>query len=248
MKSRIFLMVIFAALMMSCSDSKDKGSLELVIKLKYGDKDLQMFTDYTYPTGQKITFSRFSFYMHNLQLKNATETKNVMDIDYLNLTNAFTGAANVAKGFSYVIPDIEEGTYNALTFSIGVPAVDNNKTPAAFSSDNILSNQAEYWGDWKSYIFSRTEGQIDFDGDGIMEESFALHTGANAAYRTLEFPIATEIKANSKTTHTLIIDLKKQFGTTTYYDIVNAPQIHSSSQTSEVKQLIDNLVTGFTMQ
>jgi hypothetical protein len=248
MKSKIFLMVILAALIMSCGDSKDKGSMELLIKLKYGDKDLQMFTDYAYPTGQKITFSRFSFYMSQVQLKNASGTKNILDIDYLSLTNAFTGSANAAKGFSYVIPDIEEGSYSSLTFSIGVPAVDNNKTPAAFSSDNILSNQAEYWGDWKSYIFSRTEGQIDFDGDGIMEESFALHTGANVAFRTLEFPITTEIKANGTAKHTLIIDLKKQFGSAPYYDIVKSPQIHSSSQTTEVKQLIDNLVTGFTMQ
>lgn len=250
MCSRIFLMMLCFTFTFSCKKEPDtkKGSLVLLVKLKYGDKDLVMFDDYAYPTGQKMTFTRFSFFLSQFQLKSAAGYKEVLDIDYLNLTNSFTGAANAAKGFAYEIPDIDPGQYLGIKFNLGVPKESNDKTPAAYGNDNVLSNQAEYWGDWKSYIFTRTEGQIDLDGDGSLEESFALHTGANAALRTVEFPIATEITADGKTVVTMTIDIKKQFGPNPYYDIVNSPQIHSPTQSAQVKNLIDNLTGAIILQ
>ncbi len=250
MNPKFFLMLFCLAITFSCKDETDtsKGSLVLLFKLKYGDKDLVMFDDYNYPTGQKLIFSRFSFFLSQFQLKRNTTYKQVLDIDYLNLTNAFTGAENAKKGFTYEIPNIDPGQFTSIKFNLGVPKEYNDKTPASFGSDNVLSKQAEYWGDWKSYIFTRTEGQIDLDGDGSLEESFALHTGANAALRTVEFPITKEITSGGKTTLTVTIDVKKQFGANPYYDIINSPQIHSSVQTAEVKSLIDNLTSAISIQ
>jgi hypothetical protein len=251
MYSRMFILLLCLTVLFSCKDDEPmtkKGSLVLLIKLKYGDRDLVMFEDYNYPSGQKMIFSRFSFFLSQVKLKSASGFKDVLDIDYLNLTNSFTGAANAAKGFSYEIPDIDPGQYTGIKFNVGVPKELNDKTPASFDNDQVLSNQAEYWGDWKSYIFTRTEGQIDLDGDGILEESFALHTGANAAFRTLEFPVSTEITSDGKTMLTMTIDIKKEFGQNPYYDIVNTPQIHSTTQAAQVKTLIDNLTTAISVQ
>ncbi len=242
------LITLFSA---SCGEKtilSKTGTVNLLWKLKYGDKDLVMFDNYNYPTGQKLFFSKFGFFISELSLKNTSGYKQYVDVDYINLTNSFTGAANAAKGHNYAISKVDIGQYSSLKFNIGVPKESNDKTPANFSSSNVLSNQSEYWGDWRSYIFTRTEGQIDLDGDGTIEESFGLHTGSNAALKSFEFPISKELTSDGSITITIDIDLKKQFGESPYYNIVNSPQIHSMSQSALVKELSDNLAKGILIR
>ena len=157
-------------------DDNTNGTVELVFKLKYGNETLQMFNNYTYPeTGQKLFFSRFSFFLSQVALSDGTTFTDIHDLSYHTLTNSHTGATNAAKGYSYSIADVKPGTYKTLKFGLGVPEESNNKTPAAFPSSHVLSQQAEYWSTWSSYVFTKTEGQIDFNNDGTPEEGFALH-------------------------------------------------------------------------
>jgi hypothetical protein len=241
-----FLLIIFTSLSCDpedCCDSSVTGDLKVNFKLKYDGKDLKMFDDYTYPTGEKFHFSRFSFFTSDIKLKNSNNgLVDILDIEYHNLTNSFTGNNS---GYSFVINDVVEGEYKSIQFGLGVPADDNGKTPSAFSSDNVLSNQSEYWGDWKSYIFTRTEGMIDLDKDGSKETGFSLHTGANDAYRTIELPIATKIEINKQSEITIEIDLRKEFGDNPIYNIKENPQIHSRLQQPFVIELIDNLKSAF---
>lgn len=245
--SLIITTVLFS---MGCEDteSPQQGNLTINFKLKYGQEPLAMFEPYTYPTGQKMIFSRFSFYMGNTELKNNSGFKPIEEISYHNLTISHTGLNSASKGYDYTISGIQPGDYTALKFSLGVPKYLNDKTPADFSNDQILSNQAEYWSGWKSYVFTKTEGQIDFDGDGITESGFALHTGANDALRTIELPANIKIEDGKTSQLTVVIDVKKGFGNNPVYDIEANPQIHSLSQTPFVKQLVDNLMTAFSIQ
>ncbi|MBK8700586.1 MAG: hypothetical protein IPN29_14070 [Saprospiraceae bacterium] len=246
---KLFIALILTTLMLaSCGDDpvvQDNGKLNLNFKLKYGDQTLVMFDNYTYPDGKKLYFSRFSFFLSEIQLKGSAGYTQIHDISYHNLTNSHTGAANAALGYKYNMDGIKPGTYSAIKFSLGVPKASNDKTPADYDNNHILSNQAEYWGAWKSFIFTRTEGQIDLDGDGVTETGFGLHTGANEAFRTIELPASLTITENGTATLTIEIDLKKEFGTNPVYDIESNPQIHSMSQAPQVKELIDNLITGF---
>jgi hypothetical protein len=243
--NKFIYLFIFLLFITSCKDEsiqKDSGTLTLLFKLKYGEKDLVMFDSYYYPvTNQKLIFNKFSFYLSDLELKSSIGYTKYLDIDYLNLTNAFSTPATSAKGFAYKIEDIGVGAYSSIKFNLGVPKINNDKTPASYSSSNILSNQSEYWIDWKSYIFTRTEGQIDLDNDGSTETGLALHTGGNAALRTIEFPISKTLDKDGNITLEVVIDLKKQFGENKIYDIENDPQIHSATQVTQVKELIDNL-------
>lgn len=94
----------------------------------------------------------------------------------------------------------------------------------------------------------QNRGLIDLDGDGTLESGYALHTGANEALRTIELPVNLNIEEGKESTLNIIIDLKKEFGSNPVYDIVTNPQIHSISQAPQVKQLIDNLATAFSVQ
>lgn len=224
------------------------GDLKLKFKLRYGDQTLVMFDNYTYPSGQKMTFSRFSFFLADVKLKNASGSVGIHDISYHNLTNSHTGAIQAANGYDYTIGGVKPGSYNSIQFTLGVPKASNDKTPADFSNDHVLSNQAEYWSGWKSYVFTKTEGLIDLDGDGTLESGYALHTGANESLRTIELPANIVIEEGKEEGLTIIIDVKKEFGSNPVYDIETNPQIHSLSQMPFVKQLIDNLTTAFSVE
>lgn len=245
------VILVLPIFFLGCNDDDPiagSGDLKLKFKLRYGDQTLVMFDNYTYPSGQKMTFSRFSFFLADVKLKNASGSVGIHDISYHNLTNSHTGATQAANGYDYTIGGVKPGSYNSIQFTLGVPKASNDKTPADFSNDHVLSNQAEYWSGWKSYVFTKTEGLIDLDGDGTLESGYALHTGANESLRTIELPANIVIEEDKETGLTIIIDVKKEFGSNPVYDIETNPQIHSLSQMPFVKQLIDNLTTAFSVE
>lgn len=244
---KLFLLVLLGSFL-SCSDSDDEetSTLNVEFKLTYDGLPLTMFTNYTYPSGEVFYFSRFSFFTSDIKLKNSSGNYiDILDVRYNNLTNSHTGAGN---SYNFDIDDIKNGTYSAIKFGLGVPPSANAKTPANYDADHPLSNQSEYWGGWLSYIFTRTEGNIDFDDNGIPETGFALHTGADNAYRTIELPATITISPDQKAQLTIEIDLKKEFGVNPIYDIKLNPQIHSLDQQPQVIELIDNLVEGFSIK
>ncbi|MBK7221977.1 MAG: hypothetical protein IPH94_11830 [Saprospiraceae bacterium] len=245
------ILMVLPILFLGCDDDDPiagSGDLKLKFKLRYGDQTLVMFEPYTYPTGQKMTFSRFSFFLADVKLKNASGSTSIHDISYHNLTNSHTGASSAANGYDYTIGGVKPGAYTSIQFTLGVPKASNDKTPDDFSNDHVLSNQAEYWSGWKSYVFTTTEGLIDLDGDGTLAEGYALHTGANESLRTVELPASIVIEEGKEAGLTILVDIKKEFGSNPIYDIETNPQIHSLSQMPFVKQLIDNLATAFSVE
>lgn len=244
MKKLFFLALLVFSL--SCNDDEGKGNLKVNVQLTYGSEPLKMFEEYTYPTGESFFFSRFSFFTSKINLTDENGKANeILDIAYHDLTNSHSGNQ---YGYSFTIGDVPTGSYNKLSFGLGVAPEFNAKTPADYDSDNILSNQSEYWGGWQSYIFTRTEGKIDLDGDGTKETGFALHTGADAAYRTISFDKSMAIEDGKTQEITLVVDLKKSLGVDNIYDIKSNPQIHSLSQQPFVIELIDNLKTSFAIK
>lgn len=244
---KLLLFVFCACMILNCKDEnlKNEATVNLIFKLKYGGEPLVMFSDYQYPTGEKLFFNRFSFFTSEVQLGNGSGFQQIEDIAYHNLTNSHTSKDLALKGLSFAIPNVIKDNYKSLKFSIGVPKADNDKTPAKFN-EKPLSDQAEYWGDWKSYIFSRTEGQFDSNGDGVVDEDFSLHTGANEAFKTIELPINLNLKDAEEGTIVVEIDVKKQFGISKTYDIKANPSIHSRSQLAQTLELANNLSIAFS--
>jgi hypothetical protein len=241
------LFVLFFSLS-GCGKDSETGTINLNIKLKYGASDLIMLNKYDYPLyGYPITYNRFSLFMSEITVNGTDGNRQVEDIAYVDLSNAHSTKELASKGYDLSIKDVPVGSYSGMTFAIGVPPLSNSKTPASFK-EKPLSDQAEYWGDWQSYIFSRTEGQMDKDKDGKYESTFSLHTGSNAAFRTLRLSKPIVISTNGITTINLEIDLAKQFSGSKVYDINANPQIHSNTQGAQVAELIDNLIKAFSIK
>ena len=240
---RLLVLLLFGMTILSCNKD-EKGDLVLRFKLKYGSDDLRMFETYSYPmTGEALTFTKVAFYISDIRVTNGQKSTDLKDIDFIDFTTSHTAPA-ASNGFEYRLKDVAAGNYNSFSFNIGVPASLNSKEPKDFPSSNVLSNPAEYWTAWKSYIFMRNEGRIDLDNDGTTESSFALHIGGDAALIPIILNRNFNIDDKATTSLDITIDMEKLFNGQSLYDIRAARQIHSLSQMPFILQLSENIRTG----
>ncbi len=239
--------LVFGFLILGMSScKKDTVDVQVNFKLTYDGEALIMLKKYQYPNGKSIIFNRFSFFLSDVNLTGDGNSKTSEGAEMLNFTNVNSSVSTAQNGLSFTLKNVEQGTYTNFSFCVGVPADLNAKKPSDFGNDSDLSTISEYWEPWKSFIFSRTEGFIDLDGDGTEEKGFALHTGGDAALICLDaadnFTVTEE-----ENTITINIDLKKLFGDSKIYDIAANPQIHSLSQTPQVEELAGNLAKAFSL-
>jgi hypothetical protein len=242
----IFIGILFGVLgLSSCEKEEDKGgNVNLRFKLMYGAVPLEMFKQYNYPvSNDKFFMTRLSFFINEIKLKSSTSEVLLKDIDYINLTNAYTGGVP-ANGFEYEIKGVKSGNYTSLDFGIGVPSASNNKLPKDFPANSLLSNTAEYWSSWKSYIFFRPEGKIGLEGSNVLDTDFALHLGANEAYRNFKLNKTVSVKDGSTANVDITIDMEKFFNGKSLHDINETHQIHSLFQMPLIVKLADNLETA----
>ncbi|NNF34078.1 MAG: hypothetical protein HKN68_08220 [Saprospiraceae bacterium] len=226
----------------SCSDDPI-AEAEVRFRLRYEDKPLVAFEEVSYPDGKSLYVTRVSFFIEDFTLM-GEEPQTVFDLDYFTLTDDHLTAAAAMEGTMVYRGELEPRDYTTR-FSIGINPTDNAKVPADFPSSNVLSNAAEYWAGWKSYVFAKVEGFIDLDGDGDEETGFALHLGGDDAYRTITTTGNISLDEDRSVMY-VDIQLEKLFmNNGVMYDIAANPQIHSPEQNPIVIVLSDNLVTCF---
>lgn len=252
MKKSIPILLLLTVALLGCGDKEtaQTGTLNLNFRLQYDGMPLVMFDRYQYPNGMEFFFTKFSFYLSNLSIKQADNTTiDLKDIDFLNLTNDHETAINAASGTSYTLEKVPVGAYQNLIFNIGVPTDMNSQKPSTYPSDHPLSDTGEYWDSWKSYIFSKTEGKLDTDGDGQAELGLAYHIGSDETLRQLDFQKNFNIQSDQTTTVVITIEMKRMFDDgTTIFDPLQTAQIHSLTQLSEANTLADNLKQSFVVE
>lgn len=244
------LSVLFALLsiciMTSCGDDApvNDGQLKINFALEYDGEPVVLLDEYTYPDGRKINFTRFSFYMSTLELVDAQGPTDLVDVDYIDMSDDLGNKADSERGTDYIITDVNEGDYEQLRMNFGVYPSANAMEPADFPTDNPLSKAGEYWSGWNSYIFVKIEGNADLDNDGTLEnlEGISLHIGADETLRPVFIEKQLEIRDGEVEELKLVIDLKDLFiQDGDIYDIEETPQIHSLSQTAKAVLLSQNL-------
>lgn len=217
------------------------GTLEFNIKLQYQGQPLVIFNDYNYPDGRKMNFTRVSFYTSEMKLN---ETP-INEVEFHNLTNSHSNLELANQGYFWSLENVPTGTYDNLSFNIGVPEALNNRDPGEFPSGHPLAKPAENWFSWMSYIFLKVEGNIDLNNDGDSETGIALHTGSNEALRRLTIDYPIQVNENENTKINLIFDLYQLFdGPTGLFPIDEYPQIHSLTQLEGVLELSNNLINS----
>jgi hypothetical protein len=246
---KYIFVLLGVVLFFSCEKEDKKGNLDLVFFLEYGGKPLVIFDTFVYPTeNYQLKFSKIAAYFSDISIRNSEGSNKLLkDIDFLDFSNAHT-QSNQNKGFTYTLKGVEAGNYSALSLAMGVPSNLNAKEPKDFSAGSLLSSSANYWTAWKSYIFMRTEGNIDFDNDGDMEDTFTLHTGGDEAYVPFSFNHIFTVRDNETTTIKIVIDVEKYFNGTKLYDIKTNSSIHSLEHKPAIVTLSENLKTAVSIR
>jgi len=138
------------------------------------------------------------------------------EIQFIDLTKSHNSQADSEIGTAMSFSNVPVGTYNQLSFGVGVP-VDLNKTnPSDYSTTHPLGadNSGEYWEAWDSYIFAKFEGQLDTNGDGFDGDdiSFAYHTGGwPELYEEVEFDNNLVLSAGETTDLVFELDIQQLF-------------------------------------
>ena len=245
MKKYFYYFLALSLFLVSCGDDDAiTDNVQMNFQLEFEDEPLVMFEDVTYVTGEKMRFSRVSFFISDVAVTGDDGTTTVIrEADYIDLTNSHADVVSAENGLDYSIEDLELDAYTSLSFNIGLTADQNTTVPADHSSDNILSRSAEFWSSWGSYVFVKLEGEIDKDNNGVYDagETFSLHMGTDAVMRDISF------NSNSGEKLNISLDLMTVFNNNgVTYDLINKPMIHTLTPETMISLdlLAGNLISG----
>ena len=211
--------LFFALVTLICSSSSCKpdpvpapvevknGVMSLTFKPTYGSKPLTINKIYDY-NGKKVRFTKWQFLINNAcfvkDARNPVNTcGNENSVALVDLTTLDDSLKSV-NGYKITLNSLPVGSFQSFNFTVGLGPLLNDKLPKDFPSSNPLSDGANYWIDWKSFIFSKLEGLMDKDGDGKFETGFTLHTGGRT--NTFVAGFWTDFQVDEKGTTNLNMD------------------------------------------
>ena len=240
----ISLFTLLGLVILFSSCGKDRGDLDLNFKLTYDGEPMVMFQEYTYPSGEKFTLNRVSFYVSNIAL----DGNILKEVEYFDLSDSHNTLAGATDGLTYSFKDLPAESYANVKFSLGVSPENNAMTPADFENSNALSRAGEYWNGWESYVFMKMEGVLDHDGDGATDSGIALHVGGDENFANLTFPKPITISPDELATAEFTIDLKRAFENNgNLYDLKTNSALHSKEfHLDFMKQIMTGVASTMT--
>jgi hypothetical protein len=236
-KHGYFLTLLFLLSFFGCEKDKEKVNFTITFRALYDGQPLERYK--TYPYGNRtINFSRFSTYLSNIEAVNSDGAEEVSEIEYVEFTNDTVKQSVIKRTFS-----APAGDYSALRMGFGVAPGLNKKRPSDFDTKHPLYLENEYWIGWKSYIFTKIEGNYDANGDGTPETALTYHCGDDQVFFTADILSNFTVDANGNIT--VDFDLKKAFtfeGQLLDLEVTaNRNTSHSASNLTLGKKMIQNL-------
>lgn len=242
----LFVMLIFA----SCTpDETSIPDSDINVKFKsfYGSNVLVLGKTYNYLDYQ-VNFDKFKYIISNVELIDENNNLHALsDVELIDFKDS-SSEAEAAKGITFSYSGIPSGTYKAIRFDFGLGAEYLGKTPADYSSDEVLAQSELFWDSWGNYIIGKLEARFDANNDGnFLDETFQYHLGGDDAFRTVELPIELNLLGDGLTELELSLDIS---------DIVKLdnslidPAVYSETHTPEnnwlIDEVLDNIQTFFT--
>lgn len=257
MKTNFLFLLLGVLLLQACNNDPDSNTdtaetvdLTIAFKGTFGDAPLRMYEgEYAYENNTNIRLQLFQFYVSNLYLqsieKSAPDTMPLIDIDLVSFQDIIS-LDDARRGVEITIPDVPVGTYNALHMGLGVAPQYNATQPGDYTPPHPLDDH--YWSWARGYVFTKIEGNVDYDRDGTYDEKLTFHLGENEFYRTLrvEQPI---VIGPSNTSLTFTVDLERilKDGQGEFVDFRQVTQDHTNDM-DLVGFLMDNLPAAITLE
>lgn len=139
-------------------DPNKKGMVEIKFDNIYGQDDFALNTEYTNAVGETFTVDMLQYYISNIILKTEDGREYVVP----QAESYFLIKEHDAETQKIQIPNVPEGNYNEITFTIGVDSLRSTMEPE--DRTGVLDIGVEgagkemYWR-WNSgYIFFKMEG------------------------------------------------------------------------------------------
>lgn len=203
--------VISALAFSSCKKDKDKETKEGTVNLSFtnvaGTGDLKMDgTWYKSQHGDSFTVNKFNYYISNLKFNNADGTAYQVPESY------YLVEESVPSSKSFDIAKVPGGTYNSITYTIGV---DSLRNVSGIQSGALDPANGMFWSWSTGYIMLKVEGaspQSTQSGN-----IFMLHAGGfkgeNNVLRTVTLTLPAALVINGDVTYIrLNADVQKVLG------------------------------------
>jgi len=194
----ILAIVILAAVSFSCSDDEtptvETGTFQLFFDNKVGSSEVTLqevgTSSYDYETanGQKFNLSEFGYYLSKIQLEGPNgefyeEENSVTAAEskgYHLIREAVSGSGGI------ILENVPAGTYDKVTFTLGVDE-EGVEEGAAGGSLDPAGDAAQWFWNWNAgYIFFKMEGNAEDSGQEYVDwgggfetqaGTFAFHVG-----------------------------------------------------------------------
>lgn len=226
------------------NDNDNAGSVNIMVQNAMNDgnnemSDLLLYKQYTNVNGDFLTFSKFKYYISNLQLIN--EEGDTIDIEesYHLIEVDSTSASKTIS-----LSNIPSGNYSGAIYSIGIDS-EANLDESIVEGD--LDPSSDMTWNWQvGYKFFNMEGT--YSTDETTDGAFIYHLGKNENYRTLflDFPKSLVI-SDDQTSPAMIhimADINKLFGEVNVIDadVYNTVKVGPADQ---VADMVENYEQGF---
>ncbi len=241
-KYQVILLLGLILTFNSCRKEDDTRA-RIHLRLLYNGEPAVTQQDMIYPDGKVFVLTRFSTYLSELTIHSGSEQQRLKDVQFINLTETLKNSGSSAQGYTIFDGAIDLASVDRVDFNIGLTPGQNATVPADHPPGHPLAMPGEYWLAWQSYIFTKIEGWIDLDGDGMAETGVALHLGSDEVKKAISL-----VNPENTTELTIQIDLAKVFKQHKIYDIAATPQIHSLSQIEALRELSNNLENAITIK
>ncbi|MBK8566283.1 MAG: hypothetical protein IPN76_23830 [Saprospiraceae bacterium] len=187
----LFASFLFAA----CGDDEAPKTTSATVNLhllgEYNGEPFVLFQAFDYPSGNDIRFQNFNFFASNITLlgEGTTPDYKLSAVEFFD----FKDNLDLASAETPLVRNYENvpiGTYKGIKIDFGVSEELNNAQSGNLPSDNPLRQAfaTHYWSDWDSYIFMKSEGIYDKNGDGTFNQSdqgFEHHPGMDDVYTSV---------------------------------------------------------------
>ncbi|MEO7174891.1 MAG: MbnP family protein [Saprospiraceae bacterium] len=237
------ILLIFSAA--GCTPSENEvQNLKLSIKGLFGGEPFITAKSYPYDGGKLVNILRSDFFISEISLIHQDGSVTVVsDIDLAEISETHTSADNNLNEYILDLEDAPEGSYTGIQFGVGVPPALNAKKDTDFPSSHALSQSSFYWSAWQSFIFSRTEGNLN---PGLGQNGFTYHAGTDGLYRVVRVNNNFELTKNNEVIP-LNFDIKQLFKTDGgYIDIENNSSAHGLEDLTIATIVMNNYTSAFS--
>lgn len=197
---------------------KERTAVNLNFAHQVGGQPLIYGNTYTNPLGEDFTVTKFKYYISKIRLENSSSgTQSSADENYFLIDEGQSSSKKISF-------NTETGTYNAVSFLLGVDSIRN----VSGAQTGALDPANDMFWTWNSgYIMAKLEGQSSFST--LVNNEIEYHIGGfkgadNVVKRiTLPFSQSLEIRNGNAVAIHILADINKWFRNIHDLPIANNP-------------------------